>query len=93
MENEPEIDALINLSDSKDDLTDSPHVNMTNVHKENIQTMLDDAKKQNPKIISLMHHGYEFENLALMTDEELDFLLEEKVKELKKISEKKYKNT
>jgi len=82
---EPQIDSLVDLfeAEDEDDVADSPYVNMSDVHRENIQNMLDEAKKEDPKIISLMNHGYKFETLAVMTDDELQVLVDEKVRELK----------
>lgn len=72
---EPKIDALIDLSESDDDIADSLHLNTTDLHRENIQSKLDDAKREDPKIIILMNHGYQFEILAVMSDEELKVFL------------------
>lgn len=55
--------------------------------------MLDEARREDPKIISLMHHGYKFETMAPMSDEGLQELLDEKVMDLRKKMGKKNKET
>lgn len=56
--NEPKIEALEDLSEAdNDDTADSPYVDMANAHRENIQIMLDETKKEDLKIIGLMNYG------------------------------------
>lgn len=70
--NEPKNNVLDDLSKPYVNSTeDIPNVDMTDEHREKIQNMLNEAKKYDPRILSLIKHGYKFETLAAMTKEEL----------------------